>query len=314
MITYSRDFDRKVKGSNLEEIYERLCMSKIDQIFAEIFSEFGKELATNQIFEPYIINIANKENEYRQQPNFASILQNATNTPADQQALDQEMLRRKERISEYFSVWSIIRFYELYDISVHERVRTELIAKNDLRDLADFEKGIIVLCDILEGHSKVNLADYYLPHAHRAMKGIIQFFFDKQQPISTQTENHNYSQKNNYANDKQEIIVTIVNNENKVLLSKDGKEDIPIELFKKNNPSENTNQIKFFFELIKKPVTAHNLMKTLNLRKTQLERAFRSINKIIIKNWRITGQYLIYEKKHGRYSINPNYPTKCETL
>jgi hypothetical protein len=179
MISHSRDLDRKIKGSNLEEIYERLCMSKIDQIFAEIFSEFGKELATNKIFEPYIINIANKENEYRQQPNFASILQNATYTPADQQALDQEMLRRKERISEYFSVWSIMRFYELYDISIHERVRTELIAKNDLTDLADFEKGIIVLSDILEGYSNANLADYYLPHAHRVMSGIIQFFDKK---------------------------------------------------------------------------------------------------------------------------------------
>ena len=176
MISDLCSLNRKIKDSNLEEIYKRLCIPKTDQSFSEILAEFGKEIASNKIFEPYVKNIGSKENEYRQNTDIASILQKATYTPVGQQALDQKMLTRKERISEYFSLWSILRFNELYDISLHERVRNELIAKNDLRDLADFEKGIIVLSDILEGYSKANLADYYLPHAHRVTLGIIQFY------------------------------------------------------------------------------------------------------------------------------------------
>lgn len=189
MISHAHVLDRKIKGSNLEEIYGRLCMPKIDQNFAEIFSEFGKELATNPIFEPYIRSIADKEHEYRQQPDIASILQKTTYTPVGQQALDQKRLAHRERTSEYFSVWIILRFNESADILFHEPVRTALITKDDLRDLADFELAIVVISSILEGNSNANLADYYLPHVQRVMCGIIRFF-DKKDLIHVNNDNN----------------------------------------------------------------------------------------------------------------------------
>lgn len=116
MITHRVVLGRKIEESHIEEIYERLHMPKIDQNFAEVLAEFGLELRENPIFASYIKNIGDKRKEYLKRPDIASILQNATHAPVGQQALDQEMLTREERKSEYFGLWIILRFSELYDI------------------------------------------------------------------------------------------------------------------------------------------------------------------------------------------------------
>ena len=183
MISQAHVLNKKIKESNIEEIYERLSTTKNPQSFIEILAEFGGEVANNPIFESYAINIGESEKEYRQRPDIASILQKATHNPVGRQVLDQKMLARNEQISGYFSLWLILRFNELYDISLHEKVRNELKETGNLRDLADFNAGVVVISNILAGDSDVNLAGYYLPHAHRVMSEIIHFF-DKQQSIS----------------------------------------------------------------------------------------------------------------------------------
>ncbi len=75
MISDPHALARKINNRNLEEIYKRLCIPKTDQSFAEILAEFGKEIANNEIFEPYVRNIGDQENEYRQNPDTAAILQ-----------------------------------------------------------------------------------------------------------------------------------------------------------------------------------------------------------------------------------------------
>lgn len=185
MITHCVALGRKIEKSHIEEIYERLHMPTTDQNFVEVLAEFGIEIGNNPIFEIYIKSINDKENEYRQKPEIASILQKATYIPTGQQILDQKNLTRKERISEYFSLWLVLRFRELYDISLHDQIRDELIAKDDLRGLADFEEGVILVSNILEGNSNANLADFYLSHVQRVMRGIINFF-DKQRLVYNQ--------------------------------------------------------------------------------------------------------------------------------
>lgn len=188
MISHAHVLDRKIKGSNLEEIYERLHIPKTDRGFAEILAEFGREIANNPLFERYARNIGKIEKTYREKPEIATTIRNATYTPTDQQALAQQSLIRTESLSEYFSLWLILRFNELYDIPAHDRMRNELIKSSNFRDLCDFEEGVIVISNILEGNSNANLADYYLPHVHRAMCGIIRFF-DKKKLMHVNDDN-----------------------------------------------------------------------------------------------------------------------------
>lgn len=314
MISHAHALDRKIKQSNIEEIFERLCMTTTDLSFTEVLAEFGIEIRNNLLFEPYIKNIADKENEYRQRPDIASILQKATYTPTGHQVLDQKMLTRRERVDEYFSLWSILRFSELYDISSHEQVRAELVTKNDLRDLANFEAGVTVISNILEGNSNANLADSYLPHTHRVMSGIIQFF-DKQQSISIQYSDSCSKNKVKASNQPLKLNVTVKKSpdEKSILLSTDGKEDIRLMLFKKDKPSEQTNQIKVYFEVIKGSICKYTLNKDLKLSDKQIEKAYRSINELVKKSWGIF-EYLTYSKRSSKYSINSSYPTKFSSL
>jgi hypothetical protein len=188
MISRAYALYRKIKESDLEEIYERLSIPKADQPFAEVLAEFGKEIANNPLFESYIRKIGEQEKAYRETADIDSVMRQASFNAQGTQKLDQEKLARRERISEYLSLWLILRFNEMYDIPLHDRVRNELNESGNLRDLADFEKGIIVTSNILEGRTDLNLADSYLPHVHRVMSGIIQFQ-DKQQATSDRDQN-----------------------------------------------------------------------------------------------------------------------------
>lgn len=140
MISCAHVLDRKIKESNIEEIFDRLKTATSDQSFFEILAELGREIASNPIFEPYIRYIAKNEQTYRKTPHIYTIIKYASFYAQGTQQVNQEMLIRTERISEYFSVWLIIRSNELYDISLHHRVRSELKESGNLRDLADFEE------------------------------------------------------------------------------------------------------------------------------------------------------------------------------
>lgn len=310
MISDPHALDRKIKNSNLEEIYKRLCIPKTDQSFAEILAEFGKEIANNEIFEPYVRNIGDQENEYRQNPDTAAILQKATCTPAGQQALDQKMLTRKERISEYFSLWGVLRFYELYDISLHERVRTELIAKNDLRDLADFEQGVILISNILEGNSNANLADYYLPHAHRVMSGIIQFF-NKQQAVSSQAQNIDeknltHPQKSAGIKYKREITITVGNDE--VAFSTTDRKLI---FFKRYNKVNKEKNLRFYLVLLlcqnKQGIKKRELEKQLNATNIEINKAKTGIVDQVSNKWIDVKHILKLDPEKKKIIFNDEY-------
>lgn len=180
---YSKENVKRIK-----RIYKRLCIPMDPVRFLEVLAKFSEEIANNPLAEAYIKIITKHQEEYRLQPDIASILSKASFNPTGKQALDQEMLKRTERKSEYYSFWIIRHFNEIYDISLHERIRAELTAKNDLNGLAHFEAEIIAVTNILNGNSDVDVTAFYLPYAHHVMSEIIQFF-DKQNSIHVPTDN-----------------------------------------------------------------------------------------------------------------------------
>jgi hypothetical protein len=300
MISHVHAWDRKIRDSNIEEILDRLQQVTTDQNCVEILAELGREIANNPIFEPYIKYIAEKEETYRKIPAVASIIQQASYEAQGEQQLQQEMLIRTERIEEFFSVWLIIRSYEQYDIACHARIRSELKESGNLRDLADFEEGVTAFSSILKGETDWKLRDFYLPHAHRAVLGIIQFF-DKQPLTEQALENgvtqfldsypQNRSKEKNkkfkLEQAKQPVTVKQLLEERQVSLSRnseDEKDDIRLSLFKKKKPSEHTNQIRVYFEIIKGPISKYKLMKNLGLSSKEVERAYRTLNTIVKHN------------------------------
>lgn len=342
MISNPSPLDREVKEGikRLETIYHRLCIPKTDHGFSKVFAEFGKEIRSNPIFEPYVRKIGEEEREYRKKPDVDSILQKASFNPVGKQALDQEQLKRREQISEYGSLWHTMRFSEVYDISSHERVKSEIREKNNTRDLIDFNEGIAVVADILDRTTNnLSLAEEYLPDAHRVLSGIIEFFH-KQQSASDSIQNvpehtlphssiaqtiknsstqtldpgskNKSKEQNTSTPSSNPVTAKVLLDRKRMLLSMHGKKDIRLELFSKHQPSEHTNQIKLFFELIKGSVAKYTLTETLKLTNKQIEKASSTINTLVRNTWKLPVMYVIYDITSGRYSINPNYPTNLE--
>lgn len=306
MIPNNDAFDREIRDSikRIERNYERLCIPKTDQSFAKVLAEFGIWLRSNPIFEPYIKNIADTENIYRQKPDIAPVLKNASFYPMGQQILDQEGLARNEEISEYMSLWRVLRFSELYDISLHERVRAELTAKNDPRDLADFEEGVIVISNILESNGNANLADYYLPHAHRVMCSIIEFF-DKQRSISEQDQNILSHSKNDSVKYKREVVITF--GDDAIELS---SVDTRLPSIKKYDAKKMQDNLRFkLLTLLRnhhpKGLSKKQLIEECRKKYGQINRARRGINDQaneqlrcddLIKRDRTTGRMILNDK------------------
>lgn len=308
MISDLHTLDRKKKESirRIERNYERLCIRMTPQSFVEVLAEFSREIASNSLFEPYIKSIKENEEAYRKTPDIASIIEKASFKPTGNQELNQEMLRRTEQNSEYLSLWLIIRFNELYDISLHERVRNELMKNNDIRGLEDFNRSIIIISDILYGKSDLNLARLYLPHAHRVMSEIIQFF-DKRRSIREPDGNNSYSSlvKTELIIDEQEplhekipqntsnfknpnkLLVSVIFSKDEIRLSTANKEPV---LIKKYDHKKRQDNLRFkLLTLLQDPhskeLSKRQLEELFKEKYEQVNRARRGINDRVIEEW-----------------------------
>lgn len=310
MISCAHVLDRKIKESNIEEIFDRLQRATTDQSFFEILAELGKEIASNPLFEPYIKYIAEKEKTYRKTPHIYTIIQYASFCAQGEQQLNQEMLIRTERISEYFSVWLIIRSNELYDISLHHRVRSELKESGNLRDLADFEEGIVVVSIVLKGGTNWNLRDFYLPHAHRTVSGIINFF-DNQQQVSSQAQNIDeknptHPQKSVGIKYKREITITVGNDE--VAFSTTDQKPIVFERYNKVNKEKN---LRFYLILLlcqnKQGIKKREFEKQLDTTNIEFNRAKRGIVDEVSNKWIDVKHILKLDVETKKITFNDKY-------
>lgn len=319
MISNIDSLDRDIK--HLKNIYEHLRIKMNIRSFAGVLATFGKTILTNPLFMPYIKNIDATEKAYRQRPEIASILKKASYHPTTQQALDQEMLTRTEETSEYFSLWIILRFNELYFIDVHQEVKKDLEEKNDVRDLAEFNLGIKTLSDILNDNIVVNFEEYYLHHAYHVLSGITRFF-----------ENHSTEEIPNYKTDSinstnaepKKIKKSISNikpatakftQNNMIFLSLDANPEDSEIIFKesKGKEKEDTLRIKVLTALWENPdgFSKRALAKKLGVKVKQITDVCTGVNNRVRVKWRDWNCHeYIPQIKYKKLKINANYPTK----
>lgn len=149
-----------------------------------------------------------------------------------------------------------------------------------------------------------------MPHAHRTVSGIINFF-DNQQPVSSQAQNIDeknltHHQKSTGIKYKREITITVGNDE--VAFSASGQKPIIFERYNKVNKEKN---LRFYLILLlcqnKKGVKKRELEKQLDATNIEINRAKRGIVDEVSNKWIDVKHILRLDTETKKIIFNDKY-------